>query len=368
MTSNDHSMHNGTGSGSHVGGPALVQETIAQAVGQPVTSVRVQPRQPLAHQSNRLYDAWADERHLIVKEFLKPDEIHEAPAREARALELVAPLDLGPRLVHFQSDSTPALGPIVVYEWMAGEMWAGQVPSRQDLARLAGAWLQLNALSPEHLWMSRGYERSLSESARHFHERLLAYAAWAKAAYPPAARAAALCLDLMERRRAVIAELERAHPVQCFCRGDARFANVIRRPDGRVGLVDWEDSGLRDPARDIADLLTAADQEDALGWDGWQAFLQPYLKGRQAVDRHLARRAELYLALFPLLWLVLLTSRGVQRAQGGQLPGWSINGMPPNHRLRRYLARAVAWPAMRFDDQLAALADVTFFPDDGVSS
>jgi len=30
----------------------------------------------------------------------------------------------------------------------------------------------------------------------------------------------------------------------CFCRSDARFANVIARPDGRLGLVDWEDSGF----------------------------------------------------------------------------------------------------------------------------
>jgi hypothetical protein len=33
----------------------------------------------------------------------------------------------------------------------------------------------------------------------------------------------------------------------CFCRSDARFANVIARRDGRVGLVDWEDSACATP-------------------------------------------------------------------------------------------------------------------------
>jgi len=60
---------------------------------------------------------------------------------------------------------------------------------------------------------------------------------------------------------------------ECFCRSDARFANVIARPDGRVGLVDWEDSGLRDPARELADLLHHPNQEDLIDAEGWQPFL-----------------------------------------------------------------------------------------------
>ena len=99
-----------------------LQRLIAQAVDRPATAIRVEERQPLTHQSNRLYDAWAGNRHLLVKEFLKPDELHDAPLREARALELVAPLDIAPHLVLFQPSATPAIGPVVVYEWMAGEM------------------------------------------------------------------------------------------------------------------------------------------------------------------------------------------------------------------------------------------------------
>jgi thiamine kinase-like enzyme len=32
-----------------------------------------------------------------------------------------------------------------------------------------------------------------------------------------------------------------------FCRADPRFANVITRPDGRLAMVDWEDSGRAIP-------------------------------------------------------------------------------------------------------------------------
>ena len=344
-----------------------LQEIIAQAVGRPATAIRVARRPPLTHQSNRLYDAWADERHLIIKEFLKPDELHDAPLREARALELLAPLDIAPRLVCFQASFTPALGPIVVYEWMEGEMWDRRRPSGQELTQLADTWLRMHALPPERLWISRGYERSLRESEAHLRARFLAYADWVEVEYPAGRRAVDLCLDLMDRRREVTAKLERSNPVLCFCRSDPRFANVIRRPDGRLGLVDWEDSGLRDPAREIADLITAANQEDLLAWDEWQAFLRPYLDGRRAVDPHLARRAEFYLAIFPIFWLIILADHGLQRARGGQLAGWTINDMSPNHRLRRYLARALAWPEPRFADQLEALAEVTFFPDSGSS-
>ena len=60
--------------------------------------------------------------------------------------------------------------------------------------------------------------------------------------------AAQVCMQSLERGLAdALPLIPEVAPV-CFCRSDARFANVISRPDGRVGLVDWEDSGLRDPA------------------------------------------------------------------------------------------------------------------------
>ena len=91
-------------------------------------------------------------------------------------------------------------------------------------------------------------------------------------------------------------------PPLCFCRSDPRFANVIARSDGGIGLVDWEDCGLRDPAREVADLLMHPNQEDLLDFAAWQPFLSVYRTGRRD-DPDFELRLQAYLALFPVFWL-----------------------------------------------------------------
>jgi hypothetical protein len=335
---------------------------VAQALKVSPAAAHVVARTPLDHQSNRLYDVWVVGRHLIAKEFLKLDELHDAPVREWKALELLAPLDIAPQPVLSERSSTPALGPIVVYEWMEGEMWDRHVPHRQGLAQLADVWLKMHALPTGDLWVSRGFGRPLPELATALTTRFALFAQWVEAEFAAGQRAVDLCWRQFERLHDVVAELAQYTPVHCFCRADPRFANVIQRPDGRLGLVDWEDSGLRDPAMDVADLITHPNQEDLLAWDEWQAFLDPYLAVQGAVDPYLRHRIHLYTALFPIFFLTTLVRRGVGRVESGQLAQWTINGLPPNERLRRFLARAMAWPEMGFAQQLEAIAEVTFFP------
>jgi hypothetical protein len=167
---------------------------------------------------------------------------------------------------------------------------------------------------------------------------------------------------VLARHQAAADALERLPPRLCFCRSDARFANVIARPDGRLGLVDWEDSGLRDPARETLDLLSHPNQEDLLSIDEWRPFLDSYLDAQTMLDPTLSRRIDLYAAIYPLFWLAVFFKLGVSRAQDGRLVGWTINGLPANVRLRRYLARALAWPDPNFTGHLATLADLPFFP------
>lgn len=336
---------------------------IAEATGLSSDAINISPRPPLHIQSNRLYDAWAGDRHLIVKEFLKPAEFHDAPVREFRALKLLAPLDIAPQPVLFRPLAGPPLGPLVVYEFMEGQMWGRYRPTDAELAQLAEVWVKMNAVPTEDLWMSRGYERSLDETAARLLGLLQAYAAWAEAEFPPGLRAVELCFTLLESRRAVTRELTTCDPPLCFCRADPRFANVIRRPDGRLGLVDWEDSGLRDPARDLADIMTHPNQEDLMPPDGWQAFLQPYLAVRGGSDPGLSRRVHLYLALFPVFWLAVLLSEGVRRSGAGEQAGWRVHGLSPNEKLRRYLARSLAWPETDFSGQMEMLTEVAFFPE-----
>ena len=79
----------------------------ARATGLSAADVEISVRQPLDHQSNRLYDLQAGARHLILKEYLKPQEFAEAPAREFRALELMAPLDIAPQPILIHAEPAP---------------------------------------------------------------------------------------------------------------------------------------------------------------------------------------------------------------------------------------------------------------------
>jgi len=306
---------------------------------------------------------WTGDRHLIAKEFLKPDELATAPFREYRALELVAPLDIAPKPVAFAPEPEPPLGPLVVYEFLEGASWDRRRRTAAELAKLAELWLALHRVPTDGLWPSRSNADSLAEMEPWFRERFAAYGRWAEAEFPEGRRGLERCLELLDGLRPVAAELADLPSVRCFCRPDHRFANVIARPDGRLAMVDWEDSGLRDPAIDLADLATHADQEDLLRPSDLRAFLDPYVAARAPLDPHLPRRYDLYLAAFPIFWLAGLLASGVRRATAGALATWQVNDLPLNQRLRRYLARAAAWPAEDFSSELAALEPLRFFPE-----
>ena len=52
---------------------------------------------------------------------------------------------------------------------------------------------------------------------------------------------------------------------------------------------------------------------------------------------------------------------GIRRWEKEGLKGWTINEMNANERLRRYLARVMAWPEMDFEHELAELSEFGFF-------
>src|SRR5207249_6852560 len=133
--------------------------------------------------------------------------------------------------------------------------------------------------------------------------------------------AARLCLEALERSLAAARRLIPRQTPLCFCRSDARFANVIARTDGRLGLVDWEDSGLRDPAREVADLLMHPNQEDLLDWNAWQPFVSVYIESRRD-DPDFEQRLQACLAIFPVFWLGILLSIGMRRFAEDTVGNW----------------------------------------------
>src|SRR5690348_11987365 len=128
---------------------------------------------------------------------------------------------------------------------------------------VAELWLRLHELETDRLWMSTGQARPWEGVVVRLRRPLEAYAGWADRSSSKSRAAARLYLEALERCLLAAAKLVPTNPPPlCFCRSDARFANVIARPDGRIGLVDWEDTGLRDPASEVADLLMHPNQED----------------------------------------------------------------------------------------------------------
>ena len=336
-----------------------VVEAAVRATGLPAERLRLTLRSPLDAQSNNLYDLLIGERHLVVKEFLKRDELLDAPAREHGALMRLAVHDIAPQPVFYDE----AVGPVVIYEFMPGTMWDRRVPSSGELSQLADLWLMQHALPTDGIWLSRGQEQSVEEIGLAIEGYFDRYAHWGASNFPNAHPTVALFPELLEQSRMVATELASFDPQLCFCRSDARFANVIARPDGRLGLVDWEDSGLRDPARELGDLLTHPNQEDLLDMAAWQPFLVPYLAGREPLDPTIRQRVHLYLAIFPIFWLAILLNVGVTRAEAGTVDNWRINDLAKNVQFRRYVARALAWPSDNIEEVLADLAGITFFPE-----
>jgi thiamine kinase-like enzyme len=335
---------------------------LARTTGTSADEITVSLRPPTEHQSNRLYDVWAGDQHLIAKEFIKVGEWQGAPRREFRALELLAAMDIAPQPVAYVQPHSKAHNPIVVYEFMEGQSWSRHRPQKEELAELAELWLKTHNVMDDDMWPSYGQDRPLEEIEAGLHADLKDYADWVESEFPAGRRAVDLSFLVVENRHAAIRELADQAPELRFCRADPRFANVIRRPDGRMGLVDWEDSGLRDPARDLADLMTHPDQEDLVSPKAWKAFLKPYLAVQGKTDRHLKRRVDLYLALFPIFWLVKMIRRGIRLARSGRLHGWVEHGLPASEKLRRYLARSLAWPELKFARQMQTLSRVAFFP------
>jgi aminoglycoside phosphotransferase (APT) family kinase protein len=337
-----------------------VGRLVAAAFSRSPQDLAVTLRPPLEHQSNRLYDVWADGRHCIAKEYLQEGELREAPAREFGALRLLSELDIAPQPVFYD----PALGPVVIYVYLDGVMWDRRRPSAAQLSQLATVWNQMHAATTDGLWPSRNYRRSFDAVEAQLGAVFAQYERWCAAAYPAGQAIARECCALLAARRSAASALLAADVVPCFCRADARFANVIERPDGRLGLIDWEDSGLRDPARDVVDLLTHPNQEDLLSDEEWQAFLQPYLAVRRAVDPRIDERIHLYGAIYSVFWLAMVLRQGMRAAEDGALTTWSVNGLPGEWRLQRYLGRALAWPDGGARASHRALGELAFFPSD----
>ena len=340
-----------------------IDTVVAHALGLSPGEITVHPVAPLDHQSNHLYEAWADGVVYMVKEFRKPDELYDAPTREYFAMEALSPLDIAPcPVAHIRPEELgPGQWPVVVYRRMEGEMWDRRAPSPADMTALARLWLAVHEVPVAGAPRARG----IADGAGRLLDRLplifQRYADWARKESPDCLPMARALEEVGVRAEAATAELRRLPVRELYCRSDARFSNVIARPDGSLAMIDWEDCGVGDPAQFVADLRTGPNQEDLISDGAWRAFSETYLAALTPADPGLPRRITLYELLIPMLWLGWIAERILADAAKGPVRPWTMNAMPETERGRRFLARALAWPEGDFEASLAQVANYPFF-------
>lgn len=230
----------------------------------------------------------------VVK--LYPDAGYVRGRRQYDAQMTFHPLGLAPRPLWFDKEPENLAWQVLVYPWAEGDTPTGAEPGLlAALARAAAAVhsgdadtlsrYAPHAMSLQSWWQVQG--QSVNALARRLSGTSLErpFAALAGGA----AQAVAAALPLWAGAGLV--------PVH----GDLLLENVLAQGDGRVLLLDWEMSGLGDPALEAARFL-AQTPLDAPGWQ--DAWLADYLS---AFDRPgLAERIAAYRALLPFEWLCRL--------------------------------------------------------------
>jgi hypothetical protein len=179
--------------GADAASPA-VREAIARATGFDTRSLTVRRRPPMPHQANRLYDVWAAEQHLIAKEYLSDVE-RNAPSNEYRSLHLVQRLEIAPRPVFFD----PSVGPVVLYQFMDGDMWDRRVPSALELEALADLWVDLQAIPIEGLWVALGQAQNSPTLVARLRAPIERYVGWAASRDAARREAADVAVAVLER-------------------------------------------------------------------------------------------------------------------------------------------------------------------------
>lgn len=339
----------------------IIRQRVHELTATALDEIEVQERESLEYQGNTLYDVKFCKTHWIAKEFVKTDEFTSSPKREYDALILLEALDVAPKAIDYLPYPDYE-HPIVIYEYMQGEMWDRRKPTQDDLKRLAETWLITHQATHDDLWFSRGWDVPFDEKLRLHYLFYKTYLEWAENNFPQAVPHAQSALAYYQSHQHIIQHLKDAQPMLLFSRSDPRFANIIARPNKKIGFVDWEDSGLRSPARTIADLLVHPNQEDLLSDAEWEIFLQTYCEG-YPTDDNIRQLVHWDTLIRSITWFGGLLNMGVRLANQDKLAGWTINSMPANQRLRRYLARIKSWDTDDFEKELANLEDVYFFPE-----
>lgn len=236
--------------------------------------------------------------------------------REWTALDRMwrAGLGLAPEPIVYLPDG-PLPQPAVVYRWAEGASLTRQITGVQDLAGLVSALGTIHRASdvpdmgsliayhqpPEYA----AYVAEIRENV----DRVQVWASRPKSdagLLPDWAADLPLLAPAISETVALAEELVRAsgmsgaYPQRALIRVDGNLDNILSNAHGRLTFVDWEYSGVGDPAYDLAELRwhPSAGHLPAVWWDEALDSYAPPI-----ADGEFSKRLALYSRLLPIWWV-----------------------------------------------------------------
>jgi aminoglycoside phosphotransferase (APT) family kinase protein len=203
---------------------------------------------PIASGNNLLFRTTCEGHDWAVK-FLIRDQRNRAQ-REFGALTLIdsrgAPV--GPRPLYINQDSYEHA--VIVQTWIDGTALSSPPADDSTWSRILQTYALIHRIQPADA-LRHGVAANQTIGVIPVDQTADAIRAFAQE-IPPTVHAEALA-NLIETLDQV--RLPSVRTSQCWCHGDPNIRNLLVTTSG-VQLVDWEYSGIGDPAQEIAGLLT----------------------------------------------------------------------------------------------------------------
>lgn len=266
--------------------------------------------------NNRLFCARRDDLALAIKFTVRDDR--DRAGREWNTLHALAEAELRIAPLPILLDRERYAWPVVVQSWIEGEPLQHPPHDDADWEAILAHMIAVHQLTGDRVRRSLPAPVLWATSA----EQVLAQIRWQLDRVPVEARPPRLTalIDAVARCRFPTWDA----PTLTLCRADPNIRNFIRRA-GPWASVDWEYSGLGDPAFDIADLIAHIAHLDvpAARWD-W--FVDRY--AALCADADCRMRIDVYLPLMLAWWTVRVvrylreTSQGLDPRLVEPAPDW----------------------------------------------
>jgi thiamine kinase-like enzyme len=197
---------------------------------------------PIASGNNLLFRATRDDQDWAVK-FMIRDQRNRAQ-REFSALALIANqgAPVGPRPLYLDLDSYQHA--VVVQTWLDGTALLAPPADDSTWSQILQVYALVHTLEPAD-------EQQDVVNSLPADQTIAAIQSFAREIPPsPYAQALATLSQALDQ-----ITLPQMRASQRWCHGDPNIRNILMTATG-VQLVDWEYSGIGDPAREIANLMT----------------------------------------------------------------------------------------------------------------